>query len=384
MRGFILTALLGMMFAATAIQPVSNGKIEQIPASEFENVKKTFKTLKKVTDSKGRAIVADIPLDSATDEVFQYALDGNKTMLIVVNKGQRSFLGEVFIEPSTLEIGKTLCAYMGIHHPDTTVPGGPKDPRVAINSVGGWFYFTKYPAGELVILERSMDSKNNPSFRFILSGGIPIIRRVLIENMTTQSVNTSKPIPLNEWVYIQGRQQGLEHSVGWKTANDESTATKTFTNSEAPVNILASNFIEVAFASTGVNDNPINPPCTSYAPNTGVNCRTACLYNKEFKLPEEQGFYLKEFFWNSKSPLFALMNNYDAAERELTQWTNTFGFDIGLINELIEAYNTQSQGTTLIFYDVNRHKANIDLYLNNPSSPTVYGFDLRRLPAVPQ
>lgn len=85
MRAFILALLAGTMFAATAIQPISSGKIEQIPASEFENSKKTFKTLKKVTDSKGRAIVADIPLDPTTDEVFQYALDGNKTKLIVVN-----------------------------------------------------------------------------------------------------------------------------------------------------------------------------------------------------------------------------------------------------------------------------------------------------------
>lgn len=384
MRGFILTTLLaGIMFAATAIQPVSNGKIEQIPASEFENVKKTFKTLKKVTDSKGRAIVADIPLDPTTDEVFQYALGGNKTMLIVVNKGQRSFLGDTIIRPATLELGKTLCAYLGSHDPDTTVPGGPQDPRVAINSAGGWFYFTKYPAGELVIMERSSDPKNNPSFYFTLAGGKPTVRRVRTPNLTTQSVSAPKAIPLNEWVYIQGRQQGLEHSVGWKTANDESTATTTFANSEAPVNVFGGSFFDMGFVKLPLGSIKV-PPCTLYEENSGVGCRTSCIGNaSNYMPPRQQGFRVKEFFWNSKSPLFALMNNYNAAEKELFQPTNAFGLDIDLINALIDSYDERgTNNTVLIFEDIGIRDANIDLYLNNLSSPTVYGFDLRRLPTV--
>ena len=77
------------------------------------------------------------------------------------------------------------------------------------------------------------------------------------------------------------------------------------------------------------------------------------------------------------------MNNYNAAEKELFQPTNAFGLDIDLINALIDSYDERgTNNTVLIFEDIGIRDANIDLYLNNLSSPTVYGFDLRRLPTV--
>ena len=241
MRAFILVLLASVMFAATAIQPVSNGKIEKIPESKVESVKKILKTLKKVTDSKERAVVSDIIINP-TDEIYQVSLEGGSIlMLLVTAKEQTSFLGDFIVRPPTFGLGKTLCAYNGMFYRE---PDDSQLSRSELNSAGGWFYFTKYPTSTMVIIERS-SYLNNPSFRFTISrSGILMISRVLIADLTTDILETTKPIPLNEWVYIQGRQNGLEHSLGWKTASDGQSLAKRFAkDADAKVDVFTGSFL---------------------------------------------------------------------------------------------------------------------------------------------
>lgn len=83
--------------------------------------------------------------------------------------------------------------------------------------------------------------------------------------------------------------------------------------------------------------------------------------------------------------MFALMDNYDALEKQLAQPTNMFGLDVALINALIESYiKGNINDTVFIYRDFGARKANIDLYTDDEDNPSVLGFDLRRLPAVPQ
>ena len=391
MRAFILVLLASVMFAATAIQPISSGKIEKVPESQIENIKKTLKTLKKVTDSKDRAVVSDMIYNPTTDDLYQIELEGGIVLMILVNKGQTSFYGDILIRPSTLELGKTLCAYIGMSYTDTTVPGGQGDSRVGLNSAGAWIYLPKYPSTETVIIERSL-SKDNPSFRFAIGqSGILTITRTLTANLTTVRVQTTKPVPLNEWVYIQGRQNGLEHSLGWKTANDGNTVTKRFEkHSDVPVNIFRGRFFDINFAAIKFKEegedipiSQVDVPCNKYALNTFVKCRTLCFPNENYISITDTPFYVKEFFWNGSTPMFALMDNYDALEKHLSQIPNTFYMNLILVNALIDVYNNdRTEDSVLLARPLGSRPDNIDMFVDRGQG--IIAFDLRRLPAIPQ
>ncbi|MDE7173639.1 MAG: hypothetical protein K2N70_04750 [Helicobacter sp.] len=407
MRKVFTIALLcaGLVFAAD-----KPSEPKQVPSSEFAQLNKTFKTLKKKQDAKTRAIinVSALTIDANTDALYQFSI-GNQQMFIATKLGQTTFAPAQKLGVISDDFGKTLCAYFGINKLDPTVPGAIPEARVGINSAGGWFYLTQYPKSELVIFDRSSSKRDilekktyeHVVFRFVLNtAGRAVIRRTSTEKYGTYNVTTPKPVPLNQWVYIQGRQDGLEHSVGWKTASDESVATQRFApaNVELDVFLMRSAFLTEGFASSKHDDIlskdlfvPNIPEAYGvyglekrpYPRNNGVDC-TTIVYPAEYSILDmsDNTVTVQEFFWQPNMAMFALMNNYNAAEKDIGQKVSaTFNVDTALIQELLNAANGTSTAFRFlpkinngIVVDI----ANLDIYVDD--SLNVVLFDLRQTP----
>lgn len=417
MRKVFTIALLcaGLVFAAND----KPSDLKQIPSSEFAQLNKTFKTLKKKTDApQTRAVIdvpsAGIPFNADTDSLYEFTFN-NVRFMLATPKDQMTFAPFQKIQVTSSDYGKTLCAYMGTNQLDTTVPGAIQDPRVGINSAGGWFYLTAYPTTDIVIFDRSsskMDALANKRyehvvFRFVLNtAGQVAIHRTVTEKYTTDNVTTPKAVPLNQWVYIQGKQKGLEHSVGWKTASDESIATKTFAkpNVELDVSLMKSAFMSEGYAKSkntefltvdlvvpnlpdGVGN--YRPEITPYPPNVNVNC-TTMEYPADFTILDtvNNPVRVQEFFWQPNMEMFAVMNDYDAVAKDISQVkTTVFQLDENLLLELLKA----TEGDSEVFrytpiYDlpltnVKRKiikSPNFDVWVNG--NRQVVLFDLRQVP----
>ncbi len=391
-RGFLVTLFLciGLVFGATSPQP---SELKKVPKSEIVKLQETFKTLKKKQDTKTRDIldVDTFTFDPNTDDLYQFSL-GSQQMFLATKMGQTKFVtsgDEVGITKE--KYGQTLCAFMGLYRTD-----GSYDSRVGINSAGGWFYLTSYPTTDVAIFDRSSwdnSGVEHVSFRFVINKrGYAEIHRSLSPSVkTTMSVETPKKIPLNTWVYIQGKQKGLLHTVGWKTANDESIASKTFDRASVALRVIPmkSAFMHEVYTC----DNYPLLDIDKIAPNapTPQNIRTevdlypdsdtAAYITPWIFLNSPQPIRVHEFFYQPLMEMFALIDNYDALDKDMAQVVYRFSLDNTLVLELIKAIEQKSDA----FRFVNKRDntgaitgyENVDIYADESDSIIV--FDLRNV-----
>ncbi|TLD86564.1 hypothetical protein [Helicobacter sp. MIT 05-5294] len=118
-----------------------------------------------------------------------------------------------------------------------------------------------------------------------------------LTDYSVDRVYTTRPYPLNEWVYIQAFQQANLYTIGWKTATDEEKSSKTFSRQ---TDLVAATF-----------DNIFN------------------YVNSSSCIP------IKEFFWQSGIFMFELMYNYNAKSKLIMQnRQNVFGLDTELVDNI--------------------------------------------------
>ena len=411
-KRFIVALLLcvGLVFGATTPQP---SELKKVPKSEIAKLQETFKTLKKKQDTKTRDIldVDTFTFDPNTDDLYQFTY-ANQVMFLVTKMGQTKFVksgDEVSVTKE--KYGQTLCAFMGIYDAYSSF-----DSRVGINSAGGWFYLTSYPTTDLVIFDRSSHEMNengliftnieDVSFRFVISkrGQAEIHRSLSPKVKTTTEVVTPKKIPLNQWVYIQGKQKGLMHTVGWKTANDESIASKDFERASADLQVIPMKSAFMHEVYTKQSDNPIQDkresityPPDLIAPNApagatyeklddpytkapDLNCTTQ-VFRTNFIYPNSpQPIRVHEFFYQPLMEMFALMDNYDALDKDMAQTIYVFNLDTNLLIELINA--TTGNSEAFRFVNIVKNGAiiaqeNVDVYVDSADNAVV--FDLRNV-----
>ncbi|MDE7255396.1 MAG: hypothetical protein K2N54_04375, partial [Helicobacter sp.] len=301
-------------------------------------------------------------------------------------------------------------AFMGIDDAYSTF-----DSRVGINSAGGWFYLTSYPTTDLVIFDRSsheMDSEGNIfpniehlSFRFIISkrGLAEIHRSSLPSAHVTMSVETPKKIPLNTWVYVQGKQKGLLHTVGWKTADDESIASKTFERASADVQVIPmrSAFMHDVYAKQSDDPKQNKRERITYkpdliAPNApagatfrdighypkapDLNCTTQIFRTDRIFPNSPQPIRVHEFFYQPLMEMFTLMDNYDALDKDMAQTIYVFNLDTNLLIELINATTGNSEAFRFVNIVKNGliiAQENANVYVDANDNAVV--FDLRNV-----
>ena len=414
-RGFMVALLLcvGLVFGATTPQP---SELKKVPKSEIAKLQETFKTLKK-GDTRTKAIinVDFFTFNPNTDDLYQFTVD-NQQMFLATRIGQTMFVPVQKIGVTKLKYGETLCAFMGIDDAYSTF-----DSRVGINSAGGWFYLTSYPTTDLVIFDRSsheMDKEGKVfpdiehlSFRFIISkGGLAEIHRSSLPSAhVTMSVETPKKIPLNTWVYIQGKQKGLLHTVGWKTADDESIASKDFERASADLQVIPMRSAFMHEVYTKKSDDPkqdkrerITYESDLMAPNApagatyrdlghypkaaDLNCTTQIFETKPIFPDSSQPIALREFFYQPLMDMFTLMDNYESRDKDIGQNpTKVFGLDTSLLVELLNATVGASdyfRFASIVDADgIPIDYANVDVYVDDNYNAVV--FDLRNVPPAP-
>ena len=402
-RGFMVALLLcvGLVFGATTPQP---SELKKVPKSEIAKLQETFKTLKKKQDTKTRDIldVDTFTFDPNTDDLYQFTV-GNQQMFLTTKLNQTMFVPVQTVRITKEKYGQTLCAFMGLYRTD-----GSYDSQVGINSAGGWFYFTKYPTTNIVVFDRSSWTKRKEdykdvehlSFRFIITkGGRAEIHRTVTEYGVTDYVATPKQIPLNTWVYIQGKQKGLTHTVGWKTADDSSVATKEFQRANIDLRVfpMRSAFMhEVYTNGIYLEDSDLlapNAPAGQkpeediyfYEKAPDLDCTTYFYITTRIFPETSQPIAVREFFYQPLMEMFTLMDNYDALDKDMAQSpTKVFGLDTNLLVELLNAtagaseyfrYVPIKQGKLTLEY------ANVDVYADSNDDAVV--FDLRNVPPAP-
>ncbi|WP_146239346.1 hypothetical protein [Helicobacter valdiviensis] len=205
---------------------------------------------------------------------------------------------------------------LAIPNGDFNATGGGS-ARTGINSVGMWIYATSYAEfANQVIFSRNYSGtgpiRTDYFHAIIKPDGILQVTSAVTDYSTT-NIATTKPYPLNEWVYIQVYQSGNLYKIGWKSASDENVQEKVFARGAT---LKADRFNNFLF------NNP-----------------SACAR-------------VKEFFWQPGINMFELMNNYNAKAKEIFQVRQYFTLDTRLVQELINAIQGISTTLTTNDFDV--------------------------------
>lgn len=201
--------------------------------------------------------------------------------------------------PKNAKIGKTL---EGKQLQEVLQKVANSKKGVATNSAGMWIYATSYKDfANRVIFSRNYNGDGNKIrtdyFHAVINADGTLQITSAITDYSADRVYTTKPYPLNEWVYIQALQGGNTYTIGWKTATDEERKSKTFTRN---VDLVAETF-----------DNIFN------------------YINSDSCIP------IKEFFWQPGIYMFELMYNYNAKAKLIQQnKQNVFGLDTELVDNI--------------------------------------------------
>ena len=195
------------------------------------------------------------------------------------------------------------------------------------NSFGMWIKLGGYFSEAISLFNRNEIYKQDDpaweyqyfNFELLPSGLLSVTTKY--SDYSTERIITTKPIPLNKWVYIQAIEKVLDYQIGWKAedGSDEELVQKTFGSQT------------IKFSKD-----------VSYQRYFSADDLMRYLENDETR------FYInaKELFYNPIVGMFELMSNYNAKEKLIysTGGQVTYG-----INTLIqESYIVLTGGTSSI------------------------------------
>lgn len=89
------------------------------------------------------------------------------------------------------------------------------------NSYGGWVYFDSTQGGFKSGCTFASRNGHYKYFNFTVNSQGLMTIETAITYFSSGEVRTTKPIPLDKWVYIQGYQLGENYQLGWKDINGE-------------------------------------------------------------------------------------------------------------------------------------------------------------------
>ncbi|MBD5165361.1 hypothetical protein [Helicobacter sp.] len=281
------------------LQKVANSKKGLIEKSKGEIQIKGIVDVNSFTFNPDTDILVEVTDSSSSQILYYLAAKKNKqTFCTPIRQGEEENKNNSWILPlaNSDEWGEIRKAYDGVFQADNT--GGP---RTATNSAGMWIYATSYKDFANAIIFSRNYSGNGPKrtdyFHAVINADGTLQITSALTPTSVDRVYTTKPYPLNEWVYIQAFQQANLYTIGWKTATDEERKSKTFTRN---VDLEGKDFDNIF--------NYVNP--------------NSCVP-------------VKEFFWQPGIYMFELMNNYNAKSKLIRQnRQNVFGLDTELVDNI--------------------------------------------------
>ncbi|TWO30435.1 hypothetical protein [Campylobacter hyointestinalis] len=235
--------VLGVIFLVSAIFSADNFTFEKVNNPK-EVVSKSL-TQKQSLKSK-RSVRSYTPLpisqfvfDENLDELTSVSSGGQFLSYLAYNKVQ----GDPTIPRSELLVNLSenenyACDYTAQQASICSYEDYYSQVQYALNSIGGWFYFTQYPtSNDNFVLISRMNSQigsveplmlDTPSYRkphfkvFIDTYGKLSVTFTLVTG-GTQTVSTPQAIPLNTKVYLQANNSGINYEVGWTTLDGTSS-----------------------------------------------------------------------------------------------------------------------------------------------------------------
>ncbi|WP_298495930.1 hypothetical protein [Helicobacter sp. UBA3407] len=195
------------------------------------------------------------------------------------------------------------------------------------NSFGMWIKLGGYFSEAISLFNRNEIYKQSDpaweyqyfNFQLLPSGLLSVTTKY--SDYSTERIITTKPIPLNKWVYIQAIEKVLDYQIGWKAedGSDEELVQKTFGNQT------------IKFSKDA-----------SYQRYFSVTDLMRYLENDETR------FYIntKELFYNPIVGMFELMDNYNAKEKLIFSTGGQITYDINTLIQ--ESYTVLSGGTSSI------------------------------------
>lgn len=193
------------------------------------------------------------------------------------------------------------------------------------NSFGMWIKLGGYFSEAILLFNRNEIYKQSDpaweyqyfNFQLLPSGLLSVTTKY--SDYSTERIITTKPIPLNKWVYIQAIEKVLDYQIGWKAedGSDEELVQKTFGNQT------------IKFSKDA-----------SYQRYFSVTDLMRYLENDETR------FYInaKELFYNPVVGMFELMDNYNAKEKLIFSTGGQITYDINTLIQ--ESYTVLSGGTS--------------------------------------
>jgi len=221
--------------------------------------------------------------------------------------------------------------------------------QYALNSIGGWFYFSGYPSSDddFVLISRmnsqrgsveplmlDTSSYRKPHFKvFVDTYGKLSVTFTLVTG-GTQTVSTPQAIPLNTNVYLQANNSGINYEVGWTTLDGTSSrASGSHQGFSIPADIdehrvARNNKTSCQSGPNVININERNSGCIK------IDFGSKMQQVVEFYNQNKNSHFISNFFWNASTNMFADMNATDISNNTIFQPNTTLVVDINFINKV--------------------------------------------------
>lgn len=350
MRKFVL----GVIFLVSAIFSADNFTFEKV-----NNPKEILSKISTKKPSRSKLSVRSytpLPIsqfvfDENLDELTSVSSGGQFLSYLAYNKVQ----GDPTIPRSELLVNLSenenyACDYTAQQASICSYEDYYSQVQYALNSIGGWFYFTQYPTSNdnFVLISRMNSQRGSveplmldtPSYRkphfkvFVDTYGKLSVTFTLVTG-GTQTVSTPQAIPLNTNVYLQANNSGIDYEVGWTTLDGTSSrASGSHQGFSIPADIdehrVGRNTQKLCVSDGGGNATKetsgcitISSPFVEQEFNNSKNAyKTFSKYNR-----------MTKFFWGYEVDMFSDMNTTNLSNKPIYQ--SSLSIDGNLINKIL-------------------------------------------------
>lgn len=348
MRKFVL----GVIFLVSAIFSADNFTFEKVNNPKEVVSKAQKQSLKSKQSSQVRSYTP-LPIDQFVfdpnlDELTSVSSGGQLLFYLAYNKVQNDpTMPRSELLTNLSENENYACDYTAQQASICSYEDYYSQVQYALNSIGGWFYFTQYPSSddEFVLINRINTKRGNAGQSQSFMGGKPHFRvfvdtygklSVTFTLVTggTQTVSTPQAIPLNTNVYLQANNSGINYEVGWTTLDGASSrASGSHQGFSIPADIdehrvARNNKTSCQSGPSLTNVNERNSGCIK------IDFGSKMQQMVEFYNQKKNSYFISNFFWNASTNMFADMNKTNISNNAVFQPNTTLVVDINFINKV--------------------------------------------------
>lgn len=343
--------VLGVIFLVSAIFSADNFTFEKV--NNPKEILSKISTKKPSRSKRSVRSYTPLPIDQFVfdpnlDELTSVSSGGQLLFYLAYNKVQNDPTiprSELLVNLSENE--NYACDYTAQQASICSYEDYYSQVQYALNSIGGWFYFTQYPTSNdnFVLIDRKNTKRGNAGGSQSFMGGKPHFKvfvdtygklSVTFTLVTggTQTVSTPQAIPLNTKVYLQANNRGIDYEVGWTTLDGVSSrASGSHQGFSIPADIdehrvARNNKTSCQSGPNLTNINERNSGCIK------IDFGSKMQQMVEFYNQKKNSHFISNFFWNALTDMFADMNKTDISNNTVFQPNTSLVVDTNFINKV--------------------------------------------------